>query len=203
MIVDDQNISRQLFESIVVNSKDFELVRSLDSAKMADVYCAKFDIDLVIMDVVMNDGSNGLDAAERIKKNYPSIKVILVTSMPEVSYIARAKAAGVDSFWYKEVEDAPLLEVMIRTMDGENVYPEETPVQKLGLANSRSLTEMELNVLRELTTGAGNQDIADLLGVSVNTVRTHIQHMLDKTGFSNRTELAIEARIAGIVIAER
>ena len=203
IIVDDQSISRQLFESFIQSADDFELVYSLDTAKVADTYCARGGIDLIIMDVVMADGTSGLDAAARIKRSYPGIKIVIVTSMPEVSYIERARGIGVESFWYKEVEGEPLLSVLRRTMNGEHVYPETTPVLELGYIKRTELTEMELMVLRELTTGAGNQEIADRLMVSVNTIRTHIQHMLDKTGFSNRTELAIEARVRGIVIADK
>lgn len=202
MIVDDQNISRQLFEGFVKSSENYELAFSLDTARVADTYCARYGVDLVIMDVVMQDGSNGLDMAGIIKKSYPNVKVIVVTSMPEVSYIEKAKELGVDSFWYKEVTKDPLLSVMDRTMAGEHVFPDQTPAIRLGEIDSKDLTEAEIDVLRELTTGAGNQEIADKLCISVNTVRSHIQHMLDKTGFANRTELAIEARIRGIVIPE-
>lgn len=202
MIVDDQNISRQLFEGFVKSSENYELAFSLDTARVADTYCARYGVDLVIMDVVMQDGSNGLDMAGIIKKSYPNVKVIVVTSMPEVSYIVKAKELGVDSFWYKEVTKDPLLSVMDRTMAGEHVFPDQTPAIRLGEIDSKDLTEAEIDVLRELTTGAGNQEIADKLCISVNTVRSHIQHMLDKTGFANRTELAIEARIRGIVIPE-
>ena len=200
MIVDDQNISRQLFESFVNKSRNFELVKSIESAGLVDVYLARFKVDLIIMDVVMSDGSNGLTACEYVKKNYPDIKIIVVTSMPEVSFINRAKEIGVESFWYKEEESAPLLDIMNRTMAGESVYPDSTPSVELGNIYSNELSSSELAVLRELTTGAGNDDIADRLSISVNTVKTHIQHMLEKTGFANRTELAIEARVRGVVI---
>ena len=74
IIVDDQSISRQLFESFIQSADDFELVYSLDTAKVADTYCARGGIDLIIMDVVMADGTSGLDAAARIKRSYPGIR---------------------------------------------------------------------------------------------------------------------------------
>ncbi|MCQ2467560.1 MAG: response regulator transcription factor [Clostridia bacterium] len=202
MIVDDQNMPRQLFEMIVNSSDNYTLVKSIQSAAAADMYVLSNDIDLIIMDIVMADGSNGLDAAAEIKKLKPAIKILIVTSMPEVSFLERAREAGVDSFWYKEVEDKPLLDVMDRTMAGEHVYPDKTPEVKLGLASCSDLTERELEVLRVLSTGCSDQEIADALHISFATVRTHINHMLEKTGFATRTELAINARISGTVIPE-
>ena len=98
LIVDDQNMSRQLFESFVEASENYTLAASVDTAKVAYAYCAGGEIDLVIMDIVMNDGSNGLDAAERIKGSFPHIKIIVVTSMPDAMFLEKAKAIGVDSF---------------------------------------------------------------------------------------------------------
>ena len=200
LIVDDQKISRQLFENFVKNSKDYELVRSIESAKLVDVYLAKFEIDLIIMDIVMADGAGGLDACEYVKENYPEIKIIAVTSMPEARFIERAKEIGVESFWYKEISKEPLLDIMNRTMAGESIYPGAAPAVMLGNIDYTSLSESEMAVLRELATGASNPEIAEKLELSVNTVKTHIQHILNKTGLGNRTELAIEVRVKGIVI---
>lgn len=202
MIVDDQNVSRALFESYVLNDDRFRLVKSLNTAMVADAYALSTRIDLIIMDVVMSDGSNGLDAAEKIKKARPDVKIIIVTSMPEVSYLERAKAIGVDSFWYKEAQQIPFPEVMIRTLNGEKCFPATTPLVRLGDAVSTELTERELEILRFLTTGASNQEIAEVMNISAHTVKVHVAHLLEKTGFPNRTRLAIEARVSGLVISE-
>ena len=114
LIVDDQIISRQLFESIIASSQRYTLVGSIDSASAADVYCAGNRVDLILMDVVMSDGSNGLDAAARIKSSYPDIRILIVTSMPDPMFLRRAREARVDSFWYKEVDSEPMLRVMDR-----------------------------------------------------------------------------------------
>lgn len=202
MIVDDQFVSRELFRLILDKSPDYEVVYSVDTAMFADTYVLNGDLDLVIMDILMQDGSNGLDAAEKIKKLRPEIKIVAVTSMPEVSWMKRAKAIGIDSFWYKEASEASILEVIGRTLAGESIYPEQTPVIQLGLAKSTEFTPREIQVLRLLTTGAGNDEIASKLAISLNTVKTHVMHLMDKTGFASRTQLAIQARITGFVIDE-
>ncbi|ERT57360.1 response regulator transcription factor [Peptoniphilus sp. BV3C26] len=202
MIVDDQFVSRELFKLYIDKSPNYQVVHSIDSAMFADTYALNGDIDLVIMDILMQDGSNGLDAAEKIKRLKPDLKIIAVTSMPEVSWMERAKKIGIESFWYKEVSEKTILEIIERTLCGESIYPEETPKVKLGLVDSANLTPREIQVLRLLTTGVGNEEIAKRLKISENTVKTHIGHLLNKTGFKTRTQLAIQARITGFVIED-
>lgn len=199
LIVDDQLLPRQYFESIINSSEDFNLVASISSAKVADVYCIKNHIDLIIMDIVMADGSNGLEAAENIKNMYPNIKILIVTSMPDANFLNIARKINVDSFWYKEIQEAPMLDVMIRTMNGENVYPDTSPKVKLGIAYNSEFTSREIDVLRAMTEGLSNPEIAEKLEMSVNTVKYHIYNLMSKTGIESRTKLAIEAAKSGIV----
>ena len=138
------------------------------------------------MDIVMIGGMNGLDASKEIKKLKPEIKIIIITSMPEVSYIDKARSIGVDSFWYKELEEVPILAVMERTMKGEHIYPDTTPELSIGNAKSTDFSEMELDVLREVTTGATNKEISEKLYISPATVNYYINDLLAKTGYKNR-----------------
>jgi len=200
LIVDDQYISRQLFEVYVHSSDRYELAKAISSAAHAYAYVLSQDVDLVIMDVFMNDGSNGLDAAERIKKKAPHIKVIAVTSMPEYSWMERARDIGIDSFWYKEAPKETILELMDKTMSGESVYPDSPPATKLGLASTSEFTNKELELLKALTTGASNETIGDRLGISEGTVKQYLNRLFSKTGCRSRTELAVKARVSGIVI---
>ena len=197
MIVDDQFISRQLFELYIKSSERYEIIYSIESA----AFVLKQSVDLVLMDILMNDGSNGLYAAERIRKNSPDTKIIAVTSMPEYSWMKKAREIGIESFWYKEAAKEAILEVMDRTMNGESVYPDCVPTVKIGLADSTDFTGRELEVLRVMTTGISNAAIAKKLNITENTVKNHIRHMMEKTGCESRTELAIAARVSGIVIS--
>lgn len=203
MIVEDQAMPRQLFEIFVSTSDRYELAASIADAGKAIDYVRTGKIDLILMDVITKNGSNGLDAAAEIKAAYPQVKIIIVTSMPECSYLNRAREIGVDSFWYKEVSKDPILAVMDRTMAGEHLYPDSTPELMLGQASNYDFTDRETEVLREMTAGLMNDEIAARLCISVNTVKKHIQSMIDKTGFKNRTELAVEAMKAGFVIPQK
>ena len=119
----------------------------------------------------------------------PNIKVIIITSMASVDLIDRARAAGADSFWYKETGDEELLTVMDRTVGGESVYPDTTPVIRIGNAASTEITPMQLKVLRLMVKGNSNPAIAEALGISVNDVKWHVKELFEKTGYSSRVAL--------------
>lgn len=201
LICEDQYLIRQLFSLIVTGSDNYTVVKELQTAYPAAEYCRENDVDLVIMDIVMQDGSNGLNAAEQIKKDNKDIKVLIVTSMPEAGYLERARAIGVDSFWYKEVEDEQLIDVINRTMNGESIFPDEALTVDIGGAKSNEFSKRELDVLRLMTKGMTDPEIAEELQLSYETVRTHVKRMMSKTGLS-RVKLAIEARASGIAIGE-
>ena len=202
LIVEDDPMARKLLEIFVATSKNYHLVPSLDSAAMAELYCMTNRVDLILMDVCTAMDVSGIEAAQKIKKNYPHIKIIIITSQPEYSYIAHARQIGVESFWYKEPTAEALLKVMDRTMAGESIYPDSAPVTRLGAALSNDFTERELEVLRELVSGKTDAAIAETLCLSVTRVKQHIQRIREKTQFANRTELAVRARESGLVIGD-
>lgn len=160
-------------------------------------------VDLILMDVVTENGESGLVAAEKIKKKFPNIKIIIVTSMPECSYIKRAKKIGVEGFWYKEINEQPILSIMEKVINGEIVYPEHLQPVKVGLALSNEFTEKELIILRLILGGYSNVEIAQKLGVSAGVIKNHVANMLLKTGFRSRTQLAVRARETGLVILDK
>ncbi len=202
LIVEDQRMPAQFFEQTVSGSGRYHLTESIQSADAAYFYCATGQVDLVLMDVITKFGANGLNASARIKRAFPRIKIIIVTSYPEVGWLDRARQIGVDSFWYKEVAAESLLSVMDRTMAGESLYPDRSPRVQLGSASSYDLSKQELAILRELITGATNAQIAEKNHLAPSTVKTYIERLMDKTGFRSRTELAVRARECGLVIQE-
>ena len=143
LIVEDQDIPRELFKIYIDSSADFEHLLSISNASAALSIC----------------------------KN---IKIIVVTSMPEYSLLSRDRNIGVDSFWYKDGQKDTILDVMERTMNGEHIYPDETPLINIGNTTNHEFTERELDILKELTTGDTNTEIAKRLFISVATVKSHI-----------------------------
>lgn len=200
LIVEDDRMASKLLEVFLQDSETYKVIATVESASMAELFCSKKMCELILMDVCTSMNASGLDAAEKIKAVYPEIKIIIITSQPEISFLERAKNIGVDSFWYKSPVASELIAVMDSTVKGENIYPDMTPTLQMGYALSIEFTERELDVLRELITGDTNKEIGDRLNMSQYTVRDYIQSMLEKTGFRSRTELAVKARESGLVI---
>ena len=202
VIAEDFRMIREIFEAAVEQSEDYTLAASFPTAQQAVKFLEKEDADLVLMDVLIPGSMNGLDAAAQIKEKKPQLKIIIVTSMPELSYEKRAKEIGVEGFWQKEVQEQSIREIMDRVAAGEKVYPSEQQQLPIGNAISTDFTEREIEILEELVAGASNKEIADKLCLEVSTVKMHISNMLTKTGFHSRLELAVKARHFGLVIGE-
>ena len=200
LVVDDQNISRGFFEMYVRASVNYELAAGLRTAQEAVRYVDENKVDLLILDVMMQDGTDGLTAAEMIKQKHPEVKIILTTSTSETSWEQKAKDAGIESFWYKEYDEHGLLEIMERTLNGESIYPADEPNVPFGKITRADLTDREIEILRELTASRTNEEIAESLVISVNTVKRHIQNIMEKTGFESRLELAMNAKSIGLVV---
>ena len=200
VVADDQNISRGFFEMYVRAANEYDLLAGLRTARDAVRFVDEHETDLLILDVMMQDGIDGLTAAGMIKKSHPDVKIILVTSASETSWEEKARSIGVESFWYKEYDEHSLVDLMDRTMAGESVYPSDPPKVPFGKVKRTDLTERELEVLRELTGSLTNEEIADKLHISANTVKRHLQNIMEKTGYDSRLDLAMNARSLGLVV---
>ena len=203
VIVDDEMISRGYMELFIKPSKKYEIAASLPFARDALEWCAKNEPpELVIMDVMMADGPDGLTAAGELKKRYPQTKLIIATSMADMDWLGKAREAGIESFWFKTYSELSLLEVMDRTMAGESIYPEKAPGISLGRLPVSSLTRQQRSILRLLTEGRSNREIAEQLYLSPNTVKDYLDDLMDKADIHSRTALAAQASRLGIVVSE-
>lgn len=202
LIVEDQRMTRERMEDYVNSDSRYYLVGSISNAALAEMRCMQNEIDLILMDVYTEQGESGLVATAKIKKRFPNIKIIIVTSMVECSFLHRAKEAGAESFWYKDFGQQELLDVMERTMKGESIYPEQTPEVQIGFASSYEFTKEELEILRLLVNAMPNAEIAKHLGISVSAVRIHIANMLKKTGYTSKTKLAVAVSNKKLIIPD-
>lgn len=202
LIVEDQRTSQELLKRELEQSKRYKIEGIITDAGNAYLYSMTGKIDLILMDVYTLDGENGIEAAGKIKKDFPQIKIIIITSMPEESFIKKARQAGCESFWYKEYDQEPLLSLMDKTMAGQSLYPKSLPEIKIGQALSTELSPREMDVLRELVNGKSQKEISKELDISYDTTRTHIKNLLSKTGFESPNRLVAEVSQKRLIIAD-
>lgn len=162
--------------------------------------------DVVLMDVRMPQG-DGLHVLGRLKLDYPDLPVILFSSYDNPTYIARAVALGAAAYVLKHDSRDRLLETIQLAVRGESAWTREELRRVTGaLATPRvvsdvevPLTQRESEVLRQLANGLTNKEIALALGISYETVKEHVQHILRKIGVSDRTQAAVWAVRKGLV----
>ena len=122
-------------------------------------------------------------------------RVVLFTASADPGYLTAAKTAGADGFWYLH----PSAEELARVLAGEPAFPEKTPTIQLGKVTSHDLTPRELDVLRQLTRGSSDGEIAVALRCSLSTVKHYVSSLREKTGISSRVELAVRANSTGLI----
>ena len=200
LIVEDQKMAQENMEAIIKTNENYTLAGTIPNAADAELFCMRGGVDLILMDVCTARDESGIEACAVIKKKFPKIKVIVVTSMAEHTFIEKARAARADSFWYKDASHGELISVMDRTMAGERIFPDKTPEVKLGLTTSYELTQSELDVLRALMQSTSDEDAANMLGCTKANIRWHLGKILDKTGYRTRMELLIAVAQKNLII---
>ena len=200
LIVEDQKMAQENMEAIIKTNENYTLAGIIPNAADAELFCMRGGVDLILMDVCTARDESGIEACAVIKKKFPKIKVIVVTSMAEHTFIEKARAARADSFWYKDASRGELISVMDRTMAGERIFPDKTPEVKLGLTTSYELTQSELDVLRALMQSTSDEDAANMLGCTKANIRWHLGKILDKTGYRTRMELLIAVAQKNLII---
>lgn len=193
LIVENDPMARALLEMFVRSSKAYTITASIRCEDLTPELIADSRAQLILL------STGALAQASWIKADFPETKLIVMTADPECGYIASAKEAGADSFWYQQPDEKALFEIMDAAMAGKCVYPEQMIV-RLGEALSTDFTEREIQVLREVVSGSTDAEIADRLSISLRTVKGHIQNLREKTGYRNRTELAVHARSSRLII---
>ncbi|MCI5592543.1 MAG: response regulator transcription factor [Ruminococcus sp.] len=191
LVEDDLYIQKHLTERLNSDGK-FCLVGVYRDAFEAERYC-NGSVRLILMDVQTQHKHSGLAAAERIKKAFPNIKIVIVTSLVDPEVLAKAKTGAADSLWYKDHGTDELLDVINRTLGGENVFPNTSPAVEMEGTMSDTFSPRQLDILRWYIRGLTYQEIADKFGISKNGVRWNLDDMVEKGGFPNREALVATA----------
>lgn len=191
LVEDNLYIQKHLTERLNSDGK-FCLVGVYRDAFEAERYC-NGSVRLILMDVQTQHKHSGLAAAERIKKAFPNIKIVIVTSLVDPEVLAKAKTGAADSLWYKDHGTDELLDVINRTLGGENVFPNTSPAVEMEGTMSDTFSPRQLDILRWYIRGLTYQEIADKFGISKNGVRWNLDDMVEKGGFPNREALVATA----------
>ncbi len=162
--------------------------------------------DVILLDVRMPDG-DGLHVLGRLKLDCPGVPVVMFSTYDNPTYVARAVALGAIGYVLKTDSKERLIEVIETAARGEPAWTREELRKVTGaLATPRvvsdvevPLTQRESEVLRQLANGLTNKEIALALGISYETVKEHVQHILRKIGVSDRTQAAVWAVRKGLV----
>lgn len=200
LIVEDQKMIRDILEGYIEKADDLLLAASVEGAGRAYEICGTKKIHLILMDVQTAHRENGLAAVKKIKEVYPGIRIVVVTSLVDAGILEQAKSFGADSLWYKDTDEATLMQVISRTVAGEHVFPDAPPVVEIGTAKSTEFTKTERRVLRYLVKGMTYPKIAEKLNVEVVTVKYHVTNMLEKTNLKNKLQLAVAVSDAKFVV---
>ncbi len=192
ILVEDDAYMAKYFSGILTEDGRFEIVKVIRDAFEAELYCGQ-DIDLVLMDVLTLHKHSGLAAGKRIKTRSPHIKVIIITSLVDPMILTEAKRGAADSIWYKDHGTEQLLEVIDRTLNGEEVFPDFSPSVEMKNMLSENISPIQIEILRCYIRGYTYKEIADKFNLSVSGVRWNMADMIDKGGFNNKEELLATA----------
>ena len=197
VLIDDHHIVRQGLEFLISTVEGLDIQASFSDGDAFIKYLNENNMpDLVLLDLVMPN-MNGIEVTHYIKKYYPNVKVLVLTSYVDDEYVMSAINEGADGYEIKDVEPQKLIATINKVLNNEKIiHPKAKNVidamhEKPHFNNKLSKREME--VLKEMVKGKTNKDIAKSLFVSEKTVKTHVSHIFNKLQVSDRTQAAIYA----------
>ncbi len=202
LIVDDHSIFRQGLRSILENETDFQVVGEARDGAMAINLAWELKPDIILMDIHMPI-CNGLEATREILKHQGEIRVIILTISEEEADLFEAVRSGARGYLQKDVEPVELVSALRRAMKGEALLSgllaakilEEFKGDEKKPTGSQvePLTAREKEVLKLVSSGMSNRDLAEALVISENTVKHHLSNILEKLHLKSRLQLAVYA----------
>ncbi len=199
LVVDDHKVVRKGLRTFIAVNDDLELVGEAGNGEEAIDQVDALRPDVVLMDLKM-PVMDGPTAIEHIRARFPDVQIVALTSFDDENLAQRALEAGAIGYLFKDAEEVELISAIRLASEGRGVVAPEA-LQALVARSSDTepyqvrLTDRELEILRLVTRGLTNPQIAERLIISVSTVNFHVHNILDKLGAKTRTEaVAIAAR---------
>ena len=199
-IADDHSLVRQGLRRYLDTADDIEVVGEAATGEEALALVEKASPDIVLLDIRMPE-MDGLEAARRVRDRFPDVGVIMLTAYDDRQFVVEAVRAGARGYVLK-ARDAEHLIQTVRLVAGGNMVidpqlvvalAEELSTVKERDRKAETLTAREIEVLQLLAFGHTNRDIAEKLFISPDTVKTHLEHIFEKLGASDRTAAVAEA----------
>lgn len=209
LLIDDQILFREGLESLFRFTPDFEMVGTSGSVYEGIEQAFLLRPDIILMDFSLPDGT-GLDATRAILAQLPDCKIVFLTVYEEDESLFAALRLGAKGYMLKNVNSSDLLSSLRALDKGEKaisrkmmstVLDEFSRTSSPELVHNNLLTKLstrELDVLREIESGATNLEIAERLFLSENTVKHHVRNIFEKLGVENRRQAALIARQNGL-----
>ncbi len=197
LIVDDHPIVRQGMEMLLAMQEGIEVVGAAENGVNAVAFIHEQPTDVVLMDLNMPD-LNGIEATSQIRAISPHTQIVVLTSHHEDAMVFPAIKAGALSYLLKSatpdevidaVQAAARREARLHPRIAQRLMSEVAGTQP----SLNALTSRELEVLKEIARGKDNQTIADDLGLSTKTIKTHVSNILSKLYLADRTQAAVYA----------
>lgn len=210
LIVDDHEVVRNGIRSYLETMPDFQVVGEAASGEEAIPLVSEFIPDVVLMDLIM-PGLDGVETTRRVKQISPRTQVVVLTSYHEDVHIFPALKAGAISYILKDMKMERLADVLYRAVEEEVILHPRVAARVLQSIRGddgedgedahliAELTDRELDVLKLVANGFSNNQIADKLIISENTVKGHVSNILNKLHLADRTKVAVYAWQKGIV----
>ncbi len=192
--VDDHPLLLDGIAAIIDNEPDMTVVAQATSGAKAIQKYRECRPDVTLMDLRLPDLS-GIDAMIAIRSEFADARIVMLTTFEGDVEIQRALEAGARGYLLKNMPPKELVEVIRQVHSGKKRIPGEVAAHLADHMGDEELTAREIEVLRHVCGGNRNRDIAKLLFISEETVKTHLKHVMDKLGAKDRTEaIAIAAR---------
>lgn len=209
MLVDDQAVVRSGLSAFLDIFDDLELVGEASDGDLAIGMCGKVNPDVILMDLLMPN-MNGADATAAIKKHYPTVQVVALTSFKEDDLVQGVLEAGAIGYLLKNISADELADAIRAAHAGRPTLAPEAAQALIHKATNfgtpalgDDLTEREREVLVQMTHGLNNVQIAEKLIVSRSTVKFHVSNILSKLHAETRTEAVAIALQHNLVETEK